>query len=394
MLFRSIEEQLIYALEIIAGSLRAGNGLIPALRAAHNESREPLRSHLKFVLGQVMIGEDPLQAIQQLSVRVPLDTFRFFTVTMCVHWESGGTVADTLLGIAKAIRDRVELMRRVQAESVEVHASVVSITQIHAGSATNVIPDEAVMIGNVRTFSTGVLDLISRRVGVDVRRFYSFESLEIDSAEARFGAGWAFERFGASVRVPRMNSYGVVMEDGRARVELEPGRFYAPEAFARIGENFARGSYEHDLRTRDYRFLLEGRLRPLDIGGWFGPWWPAFFRQLEFPAEPPEASVEVAGRWKEGRLTRVFVSAESERPVVRGVPLDRVRTRLLIRPGFVDALDAFGARGDGQVAGTFTYRAVPGVDWSSLEFRAESTLELPVVAGLLGELGKIGRAHV
>ena len=244
------------------------------------------------------------------------------------------------------------------------------------------------------SLSPRVLDLISRRVGVDVRRFYSFESLEIDSAEARFGAGWAFERFGASVRVPRMNSYGVVMEDGRARVELEPGRFYAPEAFARIGENFARGSYEHDLRTRDYRFLLEGRLRPLDIGGWFGPWWPAFFRQLEFPAEPPEASVEVAGRWKEGRLTRVFVSAESERPVVRGVPLDRVRTRLLIRPGFVDALDAFGARGDGRVAGTFTYRAVPGVDWSSLEFRAESTLELPVVAGLLGELGKIGRAHV
>lgn len=123
-----IEEQLIYALEIIAGSLRAGNGLIPALRAAHSESREPLRSHLKFVLGQVMIGEDPLQAIQQLSVRVPLDTFRFFTVTLCVHWESGGTVADTLLGIAKVIRDRVELMRRVQAESVEVHASVVSIT--------------------------------------------------------------------------------------------------------------------------------------------------------------------------------------------------------------------------------------------------------------------------
>lgn len=125
-----IEEQLIYALEIIAGSLRAGNGLIPALRAAHNESRDPLRSHLQFVLGQVMIGEDPLQAIQQLSVRVPLDTFRFFTVTLCVHWESGGTVADTLLGIAKVIRDRVELMRRVQAESVEVHASVVSITAV------------------------------------------------------------------------------------------------------------------------------------------------------------------------------------------------------------------------------------------------------------------------
>ena len=236
--------------------------------------------------------------------------------------------------------------------------------------------------------SPRILDLISRRAGVDVRRFYSFDSLEVESAAARFGDGWSFQRLTAAVRVPRMNSYGVIMEDGRARVELEPGRFYAPEAFARVGENFARGTYEHDLRTRDYRFLLEGRLRPLDIGRWFGPWWPAFFRQLEFPAEPPAASVEVAGRWKEGRLTRVFVAAEAEAPVVRGVALDRVRTRLLIRPGFVDGLDLFAAQDEGSAKGTFTYRAVPGVDWTSLEFRGESTLGLPVVAGLLGEIGR------
>ena len=43
-------------------------------------------------------------------------------------------------------------------------AAVLSITQIHAGSATNVIPDEASLIGTVRTFSTSVLDLIEQRM--------------------------------------------------------------------------------------------------------------------------------------------------------------------------------------------------------------------------------------
>jgi hippurate hydrolase len=38
--------------------------------------------------------------------------------------------------------------------------AVLSITQIHAGSATNVIPDEAKLVGTVRTFRTPVLDLI------------------------------------------------------------------------------------------------------------------------------------------------------------------------------------------------------------------------------------------
>eukprot|EP01034_Spumella_vulgaris_P035485 gene35484-biopygen30190 len=42
--------------------------------------------------------------------------------------------------------------------------AVLSITQIHAGSATNVIPDEAKMVGTVRTFTTEVLDLIEQRM--------------------------------------------------------------------------------------------------------------------------------------------------------------------------------------------------------------------------------------
>jgi hippurate hydrolase len=45
-----------------------------------------------------------------------------------------------------------------------VDAAILSITQIHAGSATNVIPDEAVLRGTVRTFSTEVLDMIERRM--------------------------------------------------------------------------------------------------------------------------------------------------------------------------------------------------------------------------------------
>ncbi len=45
-----------------------------------------------------------------------------------------------------------------------IDAAALSITQIHSGSATNVIPDEAVLIGTVRTFTTEVLDLIEQRM--------------------------------------------------------------------------------------------------------------------------------------------------------------------------------------------------------------------------------------
>jgi amidohydrolase len=45
-----------------------------------------------------------------------------------------------------------------------IDSAVLSITQIRAGHATNVIPDLATLAGTVRTFSTDVLDLIETRM--------------------------------------------------------------------------------------------------------------------------------------------------------------------------------------------------------------------------------------
>lgn len=42
--------------------------------------------------------------------------------------------------------------------------AALSITQIHSGSATNVIPDDATLIGTVRTFNVDALDLIEQRM--------------------------------------------------------------------------------------------------------------------------------------------------------------------------------------------------------------------------------------
>ncbi len=45
-----------------------------------------------------------------------------------------------------------------------IDTGVISVTMIHTGEATNVIPDSCVMEGTVRTFTTEVLDLIERRM--------------------------------------------------------------------------------------------------------------------------------------------------------------------------------------------------------------------------------------
>ncbi|MEO7496066.1 MAG: M20 aminoacylase family protein [Massilia sp.] len=65
-------------------------------------------------------------------------------------------------------------------EKNPLDTAVLSITQIHAGSATNVIPDEAVLIGTVRTFTTEVLDLIETRMGEIARHTAATYNATVD----------------------------------------------------------------------------------------------------------------------------------------------------------------------------------------------------------------------
>ncbi|MDO8541212.1 MAG: AsmA-like C-terminal region-containing protein [Opitutaceae bacterium] len=236
--------------------------------------------------------------------------------------------------------------------------------------------------------SPGVLTPISERLRLNVRQYFDFATLDCSTAEVRLADGWNFERASATVALTGINAYGVSMESGHAVVEFDGRRFFSPEAFARMGANFARGSFEQDLRTRAYRFLLQGRLRPMDISGWFRDWWSGFFQQLQFPAVPPTASVDVAGTWGNSRLTSVFVFGDAPSAIVRGVAFDHVRTRIFIRPSHFDGLEVLTRRGAGAARGTFTLRTNPEThDWSTLELKADSSHELGLIAQAMQPLG-------
>lgn len=126
----AIETQLADAIDLMVGALRAGTGILAALEAAYVEAREPFRGQLRELIGRIRLGEDPVEAIQALARRVPLETFRFFAASFSVHWETGGSMAQTLTSIGNTVRDRIEMSRRIQAQSVEVHASVGAVMAI------------------------------------------------------------------------------------------------------------------------------------------------------------------------------------------------------------------------------------------------------------------------
>ncbi|MFG5120408.1 M20 aminoacylase family protein [Methylorubrum sp. POS3] len=125
----------------------------------------------------------------------------------------------------------------VSRNSDPLKAAVVSITQIHAGAAYNVIPESAHLAGTVRTFDAGLRNLVGQRIrelaegfaaaygatiAVDLRDVFSV--LDNSAEQAKAAAEIAAELFGADKvdanTVPRMGS-----EDFADMVAAVPGAY-------------------------------------------------------------------------------------------------------------------------------------------------------------------------
>jgi len=230
-----------------------------------------------------------------------------------------------------------------------------------------------------------LLEPIDALIGRDLRPFIGFGEPVAFDLGASFAAGWKFEKLSGRVAARRIDAHGVAIDSAGGEIEFDGRRFVARHALARLGGNFARGSFEQNLVTREYRFLLEGRLRPLDISGWFHEWWPKVFRHFDFPVAPPDASVDVLGRWRAPQESAVFVFADSAGAVIRSVQFDHARTLLFIRPNLIDGLEVFGTHGAGDVRGTFTRNIdVTANDWNGMDLAVTSTFPLDLGVKLLG----------
>jgi len=233
--------------------------------------------------------------------------------------------------------------------------------------------------------SPDLLGPISARTRYPVRRFVDLSEPVGFAGALRLDPGWKFAGVRARVDGRNLTAYGVRIDEARGTVTWDGTRFAARGALVRSGENLARGSYEQNFATREFRYLLEGRLRPLDISPWFlGAWWQKLFDSFGFPSRPPDANVDVQGRYQHGRAFSVFGYADAADPVVKGIPFDRVRTRLFVDPSACEGLEFAASRGSGSAQGAFRLTTQPlSGAWSGLDLDMTSTLDPAAVGKLL-----------
>lgn len=116
---KAFADQLSDALQLIAGGLLAGHGILQSIDAVSAEELPPSSDEFRRLVAEVQLGRDMSEALKAMADRVGGDDFSWVVDAIEIHREVGGDLADILQTVAETIRDRNQIRRRILSLSAE-----------------------------------------------------------------------------------------------------------------------------------------------------------------------------------------------------------------------------------------------------------------------------------
>ena len=208
------------------------------------------------------------------------------------------------------------------------------------------------------------------------------------TAHASLAPGWQLREARATAHLGAAVAQDVAIERTYAEVVIDPRHLLVSPLVFHQPNTDVHGSYGMDLKTQDYRFLLQGNFYPSAINPWFSGWWTRLWADFKFGQHAPDADIDILGRWRSPELSVVYGRADIAPVALREVPLDRLRATFFIRPEHYDILSFDARRATLAATGGFTRHDDSGTHlprWIAFDFR--STLPLQEGARLFGPEG-------
>lgn len=110
-----IEQQLPDALQMLAGTARAGLSLPAALRQVSAELTPPLAQELMLLQHEQRLGVSLDDALENLALRVPAPPVKLMVSAMRIASETGGGLAETLERTATTLRSQHAMELKIRA---------------------------------------------------------------------------------------------------------------------------------------------------------------------------------------------------------------------------------------------------------------------------------------
>ncbi|OYU17218.1 MAG: pilus assembly protein TadB [Rhodobacteraceae bacterium PARR1] len=129
-----LEEQLPDAVELMVRSLRVGHPFASAIGIVSKEVPDPLGTEFGVIADEAAYGRDVSESLKAFAERMDNQDLRFLAVAVTIQQQSGGNLAEILAGLAKVIRARFKLFRRVKAITAEAKWSGMFLSAFPVGA--------------------------------------------------------------------------------------------------------------------------------------------------------------------------------------------------------------------------------------------------------------------
>jgi len=111
---RAFEEQFPEGLDLIARALKAGHAFATGLKMVADEMPEPVGPEFRKTFDEQNFGLPMKDALDNLTLRMPLLDVRFFATAVLIQRETGGNLAEILENLAHVVRERFKILRQVR----------------------------------------------------------------------------------------------------------------------------------------------------------------------------------------------------------------------------------------------------------------------------------------
>ena len=140
----NFETELPNAIDIVVRGIRSGIPLIDCFRLISEEAQEPVRSEFSRIMADQSLGMPLPEALQALPNRVTSVDANFLSIVISIQSQTGGNLSEALSNLAKIIRERQKMRRKIRAMSSEATASAAiigSLPFLVAGAVYLLSPD-------------------------------------------------------------------------------------------------------------------------------------------------------------------------------------------------------------------------------------------------------------
>lgn len=125
---KALIAQLPDALELMARGLRVGHPLNTSIASVAQEMPDPIGSEFGIIFDQINYGDDLPEAFQDFAERMDVEDLHYLSASIGIQHGTGSDLAHVVELLAKVVRSRIMLRKKVKAISAEGRISAIILS--------------------------------------------------------------------------------------------------------------------------------------------------------------------------------------------------------------------------------------------------------------------------